>query len=129
MLDICLIDKDNILYVAIDYLDTICLDCHNSKICNEISRKYNIKSKEEKVNFEKANNFVKDVFNAGFKHPYVLRDYAIKMGHAEKQIMGTKKITWVISYENIFKMMQEKIPFYKTTAIYKKRIKDGKEEN
>ena len=107
---------------AVDYMDfSPCVTCPLKKDCKEIKEKYQIKNRDEKIIFYKANKFVFEVFDAGWSHHYSMIDYAKEKGYAEKQIKGNKKEKWVISYKQIFHMMMELIPFYKATPIYKKK--------
>jgi hypothetical protein len=87
---------------------------------NKIKKKYNIQDEEEKLSFSEANDFIKDIFGAGWAHPYSFRDEAIRRGYAELGVKGTLKKKWLISYKNIMLMMNEKVEFYKNTPVYQK---------
>ena len=92
-------------------------------IKKDLIPKYNITDMEEMISFKKANDFVADQFNAGWSHYYSFRDSAIMMGLADSIIKGSVKKKWVITYENIFRMMYSSVNFYETTPLYQKNLK------
>ena len=90
------------------------------EICSKIKEEYGIKTGNEIINFYKANNFIKEVFKAGWSHPYGFRDHAIRRGYAVRDKKGNIKDVWKISFKDIFWMMTDPIPYYKLTPIFKK---------
>lgn len=99
-----------------------CIDCRQFKECEEINTKIEQLEvdKDDFIDFYKANKLLKDIFSCGYSHHYSLRDYAVLKGYAVKRIKANKKDVWKITYNKLFEMMFERVPFFTTTPIYKK---------